>query len=54
LNEIPEKALLARDVHTADGRLFMHAGDQLTPRAVSILFDLQELGHPVDSIWVAK
>ena len=54
LNDIPDAAILARDVHTADGRLFMHAGSQLTPRVISILFKLQELDHPVDSIWVAK
>ena len=54
LNDIPEGAILAKDVHTADGRLFMHAGAQLTPRIISILFDLLELGHPVDSIWIVK
>lgn len=55
LKHIPkEGAILARDVHTADGRLFMHAGSELTPRIVSILFDLQDLEHPVDEIWVAS
>lgn len=54
LNELPENALLARDVFTADGRLFMHAGTELTPAVISILSDLHELGHPVESIWVAS
>jgi CheY-like chemotaxis protein len=55
LKHIPkEGAILARDVHTADGRLFMHAGSELTPRIVSILFDLQDLDHPVEEIWVAS
>jgi len=53
LNKLPEAAILARDVFTADGRLFIHAGTELTPRIVSILGDLHELGHPVESIWVA-
>ncbi|NQU58380.1 MAG: response regulator [Rhodospirillales bacterium] len=53
LNKLPEAAILARDIYTADGRLFIHAGTELTPRIVSILSDLHELGHPVESIWVA-
>jgi len=53
LNKLPEAAFLARDIYTADGRLFIHAGTELTPRIVSILGDLHELGHPVESIWIA-
>ncbi len=54
LDDIPKGAILARDLHTSDGRLFMHAGAQLSPRIISILYDLRELKHPVDSIWVAR
>ncbi len=54
LDQVPAGAMLARDVHTADGRLFMHAGSHLSARVVSILIDLQDLGHPVDSVWIAK
>lgn len=54
LNDVPQGSILAKDVHTADGRLFMHAGAQLTPRVISILQDLRELNHPVDSIWIVK
>ncbi|MBT4932460.1 MAG: response regulator [Rhodospirillaceae bacterium] len=53
INQLPEGAVLARDVFTADGRLFIHAATELTPRIVSILGDLHELGHPVESIWIA-
>jgi CheY-like chemotaxis protein len=54
LDHLPENSILARDVYTADGRLFIHAGTELTPRIVSILYDLHDLHHPVESIWVAK
>ncbi len=53
LENIRPGSVLARDVHTADGRLFMHAGAKVTQRIISILFDLQELEHPVDNIWIA-
>ncbi len=52
LDDVPKGAVLARDVHTADGRLFMNAGYAVSPRILSILLDLQNLGHPVDSIWI--
>lgn len=52
VDQVPEGAILARDVHTADGRLFMHAGAHITERVASILIDLQDLGHPVDSVWL--
>ena len=55
LDKLPASgAILARDVFTADGRLFIHAGTELTARIVSILFDLHELGHPVESIWITN
>ena len=52
--DIPEGATLMRDVHTADGRLFMQSGTELTPRVISILIDLEELDHPVDGVWIAE
>ncbi len=54
LDRIPVNAVLARDVHTADGRLFMHAGSHVSERVISILHDLQELGHPVDGVWITE
>ena len=53
LNELPQDAIISRDVFTADGSLFMHAGTQLTPLIISILVDLQDLGHSVDEIRIA-
>ena len=54
LDELQEDAILARDVYTADGRLFMFAGTTLTPRIISILGDLNDLGHGESSIWIAS
>lgn len=53
IGELPESAIIARDIHTADGRLLMHTGTELTPRIVSILNDLHDLEHPVKEIWIA-
>ena len=52
--EIPEGATLARDIYTADGRLYMHAGNKLTGKFISILKDLQDLGNLTSNIWIAK
>ena len=54
LDELPEGAILSRDIHTADGRLFMHGGALITDRVISILIDLADLGHPVADIWIAE
>ena len=54
LDELPEGAILSRDIHTADGRLFMHGGALITDRVISILIDLADLGHPVTDIWIAE
>lgn len=53
IGEVQEGSVIARDIHTADGRLLMHAGTELTPRVISILNDLHDLEHPVKEIWVA-
>ncbi len=45
-------AVLTRDIYTADGRLYLHAGAQLSPRMVSILNDLDQLGHMKSELWV--
>jgi len=54
LEDVPVGAVLARDVYTADGRLFMSAGYAVSGRVISILIDLQDLGHPVKSIWIER
>ncbi len=53
IGELPENSILARDVYTAHGHLYLHAGTDLTPRIVSILHDLHDLDHPVKEIWIA-
>ncbi len=53
IGDVPGNAVLARDVYTAHGHLYLHAGTELTPRILSILDDLHDLDHPVKEIWVA-
>lgn len=50
LSELPDDAHLSRDIFTADGRLFMHAGTQLTPLIISIMLDLEDMNQQVDHI----
>ncbi|MCK5444354.1 MAG: response regulator [Rhodospirillaceae bacterium] len=50
--EVPDHAHLTRDIYTANGRLFIHAGTRLTPLIVSILMDLNQMDHPVENIWI--
>lgn len=51
---VPENAILAQNIYTSDGRRYLDAGEVLTPRLISILVDLHDLGHPVENIWVSK
>lgn len=51
-NEIPEGAILTRDIYTADGRLYMYAGSELTGKVISILCDLQDLENLTKNIWI--
>ena len=52
-SEIPEGAILTRDIYTTDGRLYMYAGADLTGKVVSILRDLQDLENLKTDIWIA-
>ncbi len=52
-DEIPEDAILTRDIYTTDGRLYMYAGAELTGKVVSILRDLQDLENLQTDIWIA-
>lgn len=52
LAQLPHSPMLSRDVITADGRVFMHGGTRMTPLMIAILHDLEELGHPVESVWI--
>ena len=53
IKDIPAEAVLARDVHTSNGRFLMAAGDDLTPRAISMLNDLCDLGYLDNAVWIA-
>ena len=52
-SEIPEDAILTRDIYTTDGRLYMYAGAELTGKVVSILRDLQDLENLKTDNWIA-
>ncbi len=52
-SEIPDGATLTRDIYTADGRLYMYAGSELTGKVISILRDLQELENLKTDIWIS-
>ena len=54
LDSLPEKTVLARNIYTAEGALFLHAGTQLTPMLISVLHDLHAMGHPVGNIWIER
>jgi len=49
---VPPGSVLARDIFTADGRLYLHAGAQLSERMVSILQDLDQLGPMHSELWI--
>ena len=53
IKDIPAKAWLTRDVHTSNGQLVIAAGEDLTPRVITILDDLYDLGRLGETVWVA-
>ncbi len=50
----PIGSIVTRDIFTADGRLYLHAGAQLSQRMISILNDLDELGHMKSELWIRR
>jgi len=54
VRDVPEGAVLARDVVTHDGRKLMASGERVTPGAAALLADLFGLGHVTDQIWVIE
>jgi len=50
--DAPVGAVVSRDIFTADGRLYLQAGAQLSQRMISILDDLDELGHMNSALWI--
>ena len=53
IETIPWNAILTRDIHTPNGKLFMRAGADLTPRVIALLTDLDRLNSPVRDIWIS-
>jgi hypothetical protein len=45
--------MVARDIHTSNGGLLIAAGQNLTPRVVSMLDDLHALERLDGAIWIA-
>ncbi|MFQ5763622.1 MAG: response regulator [Rhodospirillales bacterium] len=54
LDKLLPGAVLSRDIFTADGRLYLQAGAQLSERMVSIIQDLDELGHMQSQLWIVS
>lgn len=54
IHHVPGHAILAQTIYTNDGRPYIHSGEALTPRIISLLLDLHELGHPVEYVWIVK
>lgn len=50
--DLPKDAVLARDVVTSDGNRYLKSGQTLTPRITALLVDLNQLGHPVETVWI--
>jgi len=51
--EAPVGSVVTRDIFTRDGRLYLHAGAKLSSRMISILNDLDQLGHMKSELWIA-
>ena len=52
LDSIHDNVVLSRDVFADNGRLLLATGVELTPRTISVLVDLRDLGQPISDIWV--
>jgi len=52
LDELPDNAVLALSFFRSHGTLFMVAGTELTPRTISMLNNLHELGHHEENVWL--
>ena len=52
VSEIPEEARLAEYLHTSGGRLVMSSGVKLTPRLMSLIRDLSQIGAVGKEVWI--
>lgn len=50
--QISEGDVVARDIHTLDGRVYIHKGQEIDAKFISMLNVARELGNIEDSIWV--
>ena len=51
-HELKEGDVISREVTTGDGRPYMHAGTELTPKFLEKLSVAMELGHVDEYVWV--
>ena len=51
-NELKEGDIVSREVTTGDGRTYIHAGTELTPKFIDKLSVAMELGHVDEFVWV--
>ncbi len=54
IQDVPDHAILAKDIYTSEGRKYIRAGDVLTPQKLSLLADLNELGNSEKEIWIKR
>ena len=52
IDDVPDDAILTRDIVMPSGQLLMKAGTLLTPRVVALLIDLEYLRTPVGNVWI--
>lgn len=52
LSQVPENAVLGRDIVLSDGRIYMHAGTVLSPRLRTLLADLVEMDRFHGNLWI--
>jgi CheY-like chemotaxis protein len=52
VHEIPENALLTRDVCDNDGRVLLRAGERLSEYFIALLVDLNATGTLAEDVWI--
>ncbi|MBL8642752.1 MAG: response regulator [Rhodospirillaceae bacterium] len=54
LEDVPENALLARDLYGAGGTLLLAAGTRFKTRYIKRLEELRELKEKIDHVWITE
>ena len=52
IDDVPDDAILTRDIVMPSGQLLMKAGTLLTPQVVALLIDLEYPRTPVGNVWI--